>query len=82
MEKRYLVTKKKVLKSQEPGTFITNQTWIDGNKKFMKIHGMTYEPIEEKEELKEETIPQKKEKPKKIKTEEVGKTDESQESEE
>lgn len=82
MEKKYLVTKKKVLKSQEPGTFITNQTWIDGNKKFMKIHGMTYEPIEEKEELKEETVTQKKEKLKKVKAEDAEKTDENQESEE
>lgn len=66
MEKRYLVTKKKVLKNVEPETFETNQTWIDQNKKFMKIHGMTYEEIPEKKELNvEKEIPGKKQKIKK-----------------
>lgn len=79
MEKRYLVTKKKVLKNVEPETFETNQTWIEQNKKIMKIHGMTYEEIPEKKELDlavEEEIPVKK--PKNKKDAETQKADENQ----
>ncbi|MBL0323620.1 MAG: hypothetical protein IPP61_00300 [Cytophagaceae bacterium] len=79
MEKEFIVTKKKVLKNVQPETFKTNQTWINDNKKFMKVHGMTYEEIKaEKEEvIVQESISTKKEKSKKTKETEIA--DESQE---
>lgn len=81
MEKEFIVTKKKVLKNVEPETFKTNQRWINDNKKFMKVHGMTYEEIKtEKEEvIVQESISTKKEKSKKTKETEMQITDESQE---
>jgi len=80
MEKEFIVTKKKVLKNVQPETFKTNQTWINDNKKFMKVHGMTYEEIKtEKEEvIVQESISTKKEKSKKTKETEIA--DESQEN--
>ena len=80
MEKEFIVTKKKVLKNVQPETFKTNQTWINDNKKFMKIHGMTYEEIKtEKEEvIVQESISTKKEKSKKTNESEIA--DESQEN--
>ena len=80
MEKEFIVIKKKVLKNVQPETFKTNQTWINDNKKFMKVHGMTYEEIKtEKEEvIVQESISTKKEKSKKTKETEIA--DESQEN--
>ena len=80
MEKEFIVTKKKVLKNVQPETLKTNQTWINDNKKFMKVHGMTYEEIKaEKEEvIVQESISTKKEKSKKTKETEIA--DESQEN--
>lgn len=48
---KYIVTKPAVLKTQVPQTFETNQTWINENKKFMKVHGMTYEKVEEPKKI-------------------------------
>ena len=80
MEKEFIVTKKKVLKNVQPETFKTNQTWINDNKKFMKVHGMAYEEskAEKEEVIVQESISTKKEKSKKTKETEIEIADESQ----
>ncbi len=73
MEKKFKVTKKTVLKNVEPETFITNEQWVNDNKRFAKF--FIIEPIAEEQKEPEILVEKAKKVKKEILTENKQKTE-------